>query len=1680
MLHRLLSMVNKPMLAATALSLFAFNGVAAVKAEQHVAPHKSVVQSKTHHGVSTAQVALLGASDISAYNYNPNTIAPAYASKVAFVDPYTGKVRLNIPLLHVPINGGLSLDIHAVNTYRRMLSWDQFPHGSGYSASAFYTPSITVAPGITPYSYNNTSTQLPYFMDEEGKSHLFFPAKTSNQASTNSETTYYSHDGWKATLSVSQATFHTDMNSNITMSLFTGTVYSPDGKQYSIAPTNNGFSSVTQITNAAHTVWIKYAYSHPVFSQQASLTSITTSSGYSVTFSYAGRTMSDDTESILTGIKTSDGKVFGFGWGSQGINSISLPNKTNWSISRYNGEFTCGKLSIIDVLTGIGYPNGASQSFQNVCADNGKRLGIYKVGSESVNKLPPFKPISYSYSNSGSNAYTTVSYGTKQIHYTFDNPSIDHAAKWNSGLLLDKTIVDTGSGKTLQETKQTWQERKFSDDIGGGQPELTSRVITQDGATYTLKNITFNDYGYVTASTATGNDTRNIARTYYSDPTKWIFDLATEKVTNTTGQTLHSIANTYNSLGQLTSTNVDGVTTKRTYDGGGNLETVTNALGHVTTYKTYEYGHPSEIIGPTIKATGKPAFDQRFQMNPDGTIASQMDSFGNVTKYTYNGVGQITSIKHYVSSGTTLADAATTIEWNKPALGDQTLTKGNYQQVTIFSNNLLGQYQKQVTITDTATKQSRTTTATYGQDGNVIRMQIPNGKDSTVTKYMTYDALGRVLTTFHYKSGTGTLTNCRHMVIESTTGDPAPTPPTPKDGTLLDSFGSGMLWGHKGFWMFLVPGSSGNGGCFLSGSYHHEHDRNQHGVVNFESIPLAHYSMHAQAFYRNNNGYAHLYVQSNGNTINQVISHSNQPQHSVTVIPQKDVVFTLNGYNQGFDNSDYNDAQSIYWATIQDLPSQVTTTYTYGANSIKVTSPLGKAITTTYQNFDQPADKNVLTVTNGIGNVTTTKRDVMGRMLSITQNKLTRSYSYNPSEHFYLTSETDPELGTITYGRDALGQMTSRTIGGQTTDYIYNAAGQLINVNYPDNANNHDNISKTYDVDRLMSVANANGTWVYTYNPLGKVASATFTNAQGSDKFTYAYDQLDHLTSITYPDGQAMSYTPNAFGEATNVGPNITGVTYYQNGVLANYTTADGNTVTYGEDDQGRVNGLTVDHGATALINDSYGLDDDNNIATITDHLTSSNDESFTYNNANELLTAKGPWGEAALTYYPGGNIQTFNVGSSQQAYHYDTQNRLTSITGTQPQSFGYDVNGNMSGINGNILTFNAASQLVSAKTASDTTTFTYDGNGNRLSVNNSKEQLLQLYINNQLMYSQATVGSTTTKNDYLYLGHHLVAKDTNAGTYTYYYNNLLGSPIGASDSKSDGALLWQQHYAPFGKELTDLSSKRANTHIGYTGKELDQSIGLNYYNARYYDPAIGRFISYDPASVNPGSWLTFNRYAYAANNPYAYVDPTGMSWLSQGLDDIFGSGVFGIGMTYGFGDGYSGASFNAGVMNGFGSLNQMIGYTFGYAGGVVAWGGQALMPEIGGAAGLIGKAEEFGEDAVGFADSIENKITSYWPTNNGFLGKATNKTLESGAKIDRYGYPTGRFASPYQTPIEMRALPPQSKTDIYSAYRVIKPFEVEAGQVAPAFNQIGLGEQYLLPDSAERLVNSGYLQEVE
>ncbi|GEM_PF-2583278 len=121
----------------------------------------------------------------------------------------------------------------------------------------------------------------------------------------------------------------------------------------------------------------------------------------------------------------------------------------------------------------------------------------------------------------------------------------------------------------------------------------------------------------------------------------------------------------------------------------------------------------------------------------------------------------------------------------------------------------------------------------------------------------------------------------------------------------------------------------------------------------------------------------------------------------------------------------------------------------------------------------------------------------------------------------------------------------------------------------------------------------------------------------------------------------------------------------------------------------------------------------------------------------------------------------------------------------------------------------------------------------------------------------------------YAYGSSGLLSKQT-GGEVSYYHSDSLGSSSLVTDF--DGKRIYSSDYTPFGSSLHEQGEERYT----YTGKELDDSTGLYYYGARYYDSSLGRFISSDPVQGSVYSGQRLNRYTYVMNNPMVYTDPSG------------------------------------------------------------------------------------------------------------------------------------------------------------------------------------------------------------
>ena len=253
-----------------------------------------------------------------------------------------------------------------------------------------------------------------------------------------------------------------------------------------------------------------------------------------------------------------------------------------------------------------------------------------------------------------------------------------------------------------------------------------------------------------------------------------------------------------------------------------------------------------------------------------------------------------------------------------------------------------------------------------------------------------------------------------------------------------------------------------------------------------------------------------------------------------------------------------------------------------------------------------------------------------------------------------------------------------------------------------------------------------------------------------------------------------------------------------------------------------------------------------------------------------------------------------------------------------------------------------------------------------------------------------------------VYLGDRLVAqRRSSGGVRTFYLTDALGSPRVASSAY--GAVLWRENYRPWGQRNTKSADMQTDP-LAYTAQPFDDETSLLYLGARYHHVKIGRFYQMDPVHFTEDNSHSFNRFAYANNNPDKFVDPNGDNALTA-VGGLLQEGYnFAVGNDYDFGnvwgalkDGYNGEG------DGFWGAAGEDALTFG--GGVI--GAIAKF-------GRFGKALQFGNDVPkstvqankAAGDAFEQQVMGQLQqTQSGVVQQVTVRT-QSGVKtrIDLMG----------------------------------------------------------------------------
>ncbi len=585
-----------------------------------------------------------------------------------------------------------------------------------------------------------------------------------------------------------------------------------------------------------------------------------------------------------------------------------------------------------------------------------------------------------------------------------------------------------------------------------------------------------------------------------------------------------------------------------------------------------------------------------------------------------------------------------------------------------------------------------------------------------------------------------------------------------------------------------------------------------------------------------------------------------------------------------------------------------TTEYLTGFKT-RITPPKGQPdnaawqTTTTYMAYDAPSFDLPVTVREPEGKDTTIVRDVFGKPAVLNRGgngvNATRNYVYQADQQ--LCKIVEPETGATVYGYDFAGNLTKSASGLQ-------GYGDLNSCNHPQAWVSGRVVDRTYDArNRLKTLifpdGNGNQSWDYTPDSLPSLVTTTQanvvpttnkyqynkrrflvyeqTNVAGADlSLQYAYDEIGSLSALTYPNYLTINYAPNALGQATQAGSYATGVQYYPNGGIKQFTYGNGIVHSMAQNAR-QLPSSSIDTGG--VLNHGYNYDQNANVTVISDNIQGGGDGTYSrwmhYDGLDRLIDAGSCsfggdcWHR--FTYDALDNLKSWKLpGIKDYAeYVYDAKNQLTNIKNTAGASvigISYDLQGNVTNKNGKNFGFDYGNRL----RGSDTEWYAYDAHGRRILSCNATACDYQQYASDGKPYFHIDYRKGKRYNN-IYLAGSVIAireagVDESNPQLKYQHTDALGSPVAVTDAA--GAVVDRTNYEPYGAAI----NKPAYDGIGYTGHVMDSATGLTYMQQRYYDPDIGRFLSVDPVEADADTGGDFNRYVYAYNNPYAFTDPDG------------------------------------------------------------------------------------------------------------------------------------------------------------------------------------------------------------
>ena len=890
----------------------------------------------------------------------------------------------------------------------------------------------------------------------------------------------------------------------------------------------------------------------------------------------------------------------------------------------------------------------------------------------------------------------------------------------------------------------------------------------------------------------------------------------------------------------------DGNTTKYEYD---NLQRVVSAIDPMGNVTQFEYNTKGDI-SQAINAEGK---SQSYEYDKSGKLIKLTDFGGGVAQYQYNSVGKLEEVTD-PSGGVTKLDYD--LMWNVTKV---TKPCGNSVQY---------EYDLNQRVIRTIDEEGNATSYEHDFNGNVTAAILPNGARAGIR----YDALDRQ---HEITEPDGAVTKLEYDSMGSVTKIT-----DPQGGEILREYDiAGQL--------ISVTDQMGN-------------------VTKYAYTSLGQ-------------------IESVTDALGGVTKYAYYPSGKVKSVTRPGGEVESYAYDKNGNVSEITDV----------LGSKTKVSYDCLDRINEITNALGHS-----KQFSYDALGNITGITDESGNTTNYKYDSLANLVEVidalghsTKYDYDKSGEMTRMEQYRTIDETVADIKQIemqvtTWERNKRGEVTKKStpLGGEThykydplgnlvsmideekqeTLYEYNLASKLTKVAYADGKT----VELGYNpIRQLTELKDWLGTTTIELDPLGRATKVT--DHEGRE-IGYTWDALSRRESITYPDKSTVNYSYDISGRITGVASK-TGTTSYSYSIsdrLLERIMPD-NIVTQQKTDQlGRLESLTHKQNDKILDSFKYTYDPVGNITQIEKHRTGVEADSgmfsYGYDTLGRLTEAVGANGNKQYIYDSLGN-RTMSVYNGIETKHsYNARNQL--IKTTEPnltKEYSYDARGNLTQIleNGtttSIFTFNAANRMTQAITPKGKAEYEYNGFLKRVSkleelCRGDCPQSPDVTVSSELKY---TLDLTKPYNDLLAIGGQRfvwgneLLQSEGKEEFSYLADHL-GSPIRLVGTENNETLAYDE----FGVPMVEATANNLDNPFGFTGYQHDNISGMQYAQARYYAPMLGRFGAEDthwntrnmifgdgktkmPHGVKKPNIRSIlqnsNLYGYCVGNPVTFFDPSG------------------------------------------------------------------------------------------------------------------------------------------------------------------------------------------------------------